>query len=146
MPTNSDYDGFFSGIDGIPMFTYGMIASTIVVLSYMTFMEEDLPDEPESSVLSATVTSPIPPDSLTGMGEEGSPPMSLIPEEITEPSMPEEENDNELPASSVPEEENVNELPTSSVPEEDVNGQPPQSSVGGKNKKRRITKRRRPQA
>lgn len=132
MPTNSDYDGFFSGIDGIPMFTYGMIASTIVVLSYMTFMEEDLPDEPESSVLSATVTSTIPPDSLTGMGEEGPPPMSLIPEEITEPA--------------VPEEENVNELPTSSVPEEDDNGQPPQSSVGGKNKKRRITKRRRPQA
>ena len=132
MPTNSDYDGFFSGIDGIPMFAYGMIASTIVVLSYMTFMEEDLPDEPESSVLSATVTSPIPPDSLTGMGEEGPPPMSLIPEEMIEPAMPEEEN--------------VNELPASSVPEEDADGQPPKSSVGGKNKKRRITKRRRPQA
>jgi hypothetical protein len=132
MPTNSDYDRFFSGIDGIPMFTYGMIASTIVVLSYMTFMEEDLPDEMESSVLSATVTSPIPPDALTGIGEEGPPPMSLIPEEIIEPA--------------VPEEENANELPTSSVPEEDVDEQPPQSSVGGKNKKRRITKRRRPQA
>jgi hypothetical protein len=135
MPTNSDYDGFFSGIDGIPMFTYGMIASTIVVLSYMTFMEESLPDEiePDSSVLSAAITSPIPPASLTEEGE----PIPFIPHE--EPAA------NEL----VPEE---NEQPPSSLQEEvinDVDSPPPsepKQSIGGKNKKRRITKRRKPQA
>jgi len=132
MPTNSDYDGFFSGIDGVPMFTYGMIASTIVVLSYMTFMEESLPDEiePDSTVLSAAITSPIPPASLIE-GEE---------------PIPQEE-----PAASelVPEE---NEQPPSSLQEEvinDVDSPPPsqpKQSIGGKNKKRRITKRRKPQA
>jgi hypothetical protein len=137
MPTNSDYDGFFSGIDGIPMFTYGMIASTIVVLSYMTFMEESLPDEiePDSSVLSAAITSPIPPATLTE--EEGEEPIPFIPQE--EPAA------NEL----VPEE---NEQPPSSLQEEVINDEDspppsePKQSIGGKNKKRRITKRRKPQA
>jgi len=136
MPTNSDYDGFFSGIDGVPMFTYGMIASTIVVLSYMTFMEESLPEEiePDSSVLSAAITSPIPPASLT---EEGGEPIPFIPQE--EPAA------NEL----VPEQ---NEQPPSSLQEEVINDEDspppsePKQSIGGKNKKRRITKRRKPQA
>ena len=139
MPTNSDYDGFFAGIDGIPLFTYGMIASTIVVLSYMTYMEESLPEEiqPDSSVLNAAITSPVPPADLTEEALEEQLPMS-VPEE--------NQNDN-----STEVQENVNEeLPPSSSPEEGVEEgveeQQPQQITGGKNKKRRVTKRRRPQA
>jgi len=134
MPTNSDYDGFFAGIDGIPLFTYGMIASTIVVLSYMTYMEESLPEEiqPDSSVLNAAITSPVPPADLTEEGFEEQLPMSVPEENLNDNSAAVQENVNE-------------ELPPSS-PEEGVEEQQPQQITGGKNKKRRVTKRRRPQA
>jgi hypothetical protein len=45
MPTNSDYDGYFYAIGDVPVFVYGMITATVVVLAYMTAMETDLPDE-----------------------------------------------------------------------------------------------------
>ena len=143
MPTNSDYDGFFAGIDGIPLFTYGMIASTIVVLSYMTYMEESLPEEiqPDSSVLNAAITSPVPPADLTEEALEEQLPMSVPEENLNDNSTEVQENVNEeLPPSSSPEEgveEGV---------DEGVEEQQPQQITGGKNKKRRVTKRRRPQA
>lgn len=139
MPTNSDYDGFFAGIDGIPLFTYGMIASTIVVLSYMTYMEESLPEEiqPDSSVLNAAITSPVPPADLTEEALEEQLPMSVPEENLNDNSTAVQENVNdELPPSSSPEE----------GVEEGVEEQQPQQITGGKNKKRRVTKRRRPQA
>jgi hypothetical protein len=139
MPTNSDYDGFFAGIDGIPLFTYGMIASTIVVLSYMTYMEESLPEEiqPDSSVLNAAITSPVPPADLTEEGLEEQLPMSVPEENLNDNSTGLQENveeEEQLPPSSP--EEGV---------EEGVEEQPPPPIIGGKNKKRRVTKRRRPQ-
>jgi len=45
MPTNSDYDGYFYAIGDVPVFVYGMITATIVVLAYMTAMETDIPEE-----------------------------------------------------------------------------------------------------
>jgi hypothetical protein len=45
MPTNSDYDGYFYAIGDVPVFVYGMITATVVVLAYMTAMETDLPEE-----------------------------------------------------------------------------------------------------
>ena len=128
MPTNSDYDGFIAGIDGIPLFTYGMIASTILVLSYMTYMEEDMPEEvieatgPEStfmtslgtpSVAPASITEEIPPSAI----EEIPPPSSAIEEEVVPPSTIEEE---------IP--------PPSSVQE-------PEAKTGGKKKRNTIRKR-----
>lgn len=54
MPTNSNYDGYFSGIGGVPIFTYGMITITAVVLSYMTYMDTYIPDETTESIKEAT--------------------------------------------------------------------------------------------
>jgi hypothetical protein len=135
MPTNSDYDGFFSGIDGIPLFTYGMIATTIVVLSYMTLMEESLPDiseeiQPDSSLLNATVTSSIPPDSL--IGEE--PPVSLF-------SQPQIEGQEDINVPPPPSEEAVEPL---TLGQEDVNT--PSLQIQGGKRRNRTTKRKKPQA
>ena len=33
MPVNSDYDGFFSDIGGVPLFTYGMITACLLYTS-----------------------------------------------------------------------------------------------------------------
>jgi len=120
MPVNSDYDGFFSDIGGVPLFTYGMITATIFVLSYMTIMEADIPPADEvveglvettdSSLMTAT-TPIVPPASLT---EEV--PLEEVPEEALE--------------------EALEEVPSEEVPEE--------PKIGGKTKKKRNTKRKRP--
>jgi len=117
MPVNSDYDGFFSDIGGVPLFTYGMITATIFVLSYMTIMEADIPPADEvveglvettdSSLMTAT-TPLVPPASLT----EEVPPEEVPPEEV----------------------------PPEEVPPEEV---PEEPKIGGKTKKKRNTKRKR---
>ena len=48
MPTNGDFDGFFSSINNVPIFTYGMITITALVLSYMTFMDEGIKTDEEA--------------------------------------------------------------------------------------------------
>jgi hypothetical protein len=141
MPTNSDYDGFFAGIDGIPLFTYGMIASTILVLSYMTYMEEDMPEEvieatgPEStfmtslgtpSVAPASITEEIPPSFTEPIQEEVPPPSSVPEEEVPPPSVPEEE----IPPPSA-----IDEVPPPSSVQE------PEAKTGGKKKRNTIRKR-----
>jgi hypothetical protein len=54
MPTNSNYDGYFTGIGDVSIFTYGMITITAVVLSYMTYMDTYIPDDISKPVLEAT--------------------------------------------------------------------------------------------
>ena len=49
MPTNSDYDGFFNGIGGVPIFTYGMISVTTLVLAYMNYMDQGILTEENAS-------------------------------------------------------------------------------------------------
>jgi hypothetical protein len=126
MPTNSDYDGFFSGISGVPLFTYGMILTTSIVLAYMTIMEPDLPSTEEvvQEVVEATndnspfMTPAVPlPETTSAEGQE---PI----EDIPQPSVEEEEQP-------------IEEIPQQSVEEE----QPQQPSIGGRKRK---TKRRRP--
>ena len=140
MPTNSDYDGFFSNIDGVPLFTYGMITTTIIVLSYMTFMESDTPEDiieatgPESNMASLVV--PPPPASMTN--EE-----SLnYPEELNseqESNIQPDEGEREEEQMIQPEENQVEEG------EEEQMIQPEENSIpvvkGGK---KRRTKRRKP--
>jgi hypothetical protein len=87
MPTNSNYDGFFAGIGGIPLFTYGMITVTTIVLAYMTIME---PDELVEEVVDSTVSNSSFMTNLTAPLPEDIPsPVEQIPEEEVVP--PEEE-------------------------------------------------------
>jgi hypothetical protein len=49
MPTNGDFDGLFSNIGNVPIFTYGMITATALVLSYMTFMDQGIQTDEEAA-------------------------------------------------------------------------------------------------
>ena len=121
MPTNSNYDGFFAGIGGIPFFTYGMITVTTIVLAYMTIME---PDEVVEEVIDSTVSNSSFMTNLTPPLPENSP--SPV-EEVA----PEEEQ-------VVPSEEEQVVPAEQAVPEE--TGEPPVENKGGK--KRRTRKQR----
>ena len=84
MPTNSNYDGFFAGIGGIPLFTYGMITVTTIVLAYMTIME---PDEVVEEVIDSTVSNSSFMTNLTAPLPENIYPLDQqIPEEAVAPS------------------------------------------------------------
>jgi hypothetical protein len=118
MPTNSNYDGFFAGIGGIPSFTYGMITVTTIVLAYMTIME---PDEVVEEVIDSTVSNSSFMTNLT-------PP---LPENIPSPVeevAPEEEQ-------VVPSEEEQVVPSEQAVPEE--MGEPPVENKGGKRRRTR---------
>lgn len=126
MPTNSNYDGFFAGIGGIPLFTYGMITVTTIVLAYMTIME---PDEVVEEVIDSTVSNSSFMTNLTAPLPENIPsPAEEIPEEVVPP---EEE--------VVPSEEEVAPEEKQAVPEE--MGELPVENKGGK--KRRTTQKQR---
>ena len=119
MPTNSNYDGFFAGIGGIPFFTYGMITVTTIVLAYMTIME---PDEVVEEVIDSTVSNSSFMTNLT-------PP---LPDNISSPVeevAPEEEQ--VVPS----EEEQVVPQENQAVPEE--MGEPPVENKGGKRRRTR---------
>ena len=121
MPTNSNYDGFFAGIGGIPLFTYGMITVTTIVLAYMTIME---PDELVEEVVDSTVSNSSFMTNLTAPLPEDIPsPVEQIPEEEVVP--PEEVAPPEEP------EEKQEEMGEPSLPVETKGG-----------KKRRRTQRR----
>ena len=130
MPTNSNYDGFFAGIGGIPFFTYGMITVTTIVLAYMTIME---PDEVVEEVIDSTVSNssfmtnltPPLPENIPSPVEEVAPEEQVVPSQ-EEQVVPEEEEQ------VVPSEEEQ------AVPEE--MGEPPVENKGGK--KRRTRKQR----
>lgn len=121
MPTNSNYDGFFAGIGGIPFFTYGMITVTTIVLAYMTIME---PDEVVEEVIDSTVSNSSFMTNLTPPLPENipSPVEEVAPEE--EPVVPSEEE----PVVDLSQENQA-------VPEE--MGEPPVENKGGKRRRTR---------
>lgn len=50
MPSNGPAENILYGLKGIPLFTYGMIGITTLVLAYVTFTEVDIEDNPLNSI------------------------------------------------------------------------------------------------
>jgi hypothetical protein len=98
MPTNSNYDGYFTGIGDVSIFTYGMITITAVVLSYMTYMDTYIPDDISKPVLEAT--------SMDGLIESNpSETVGTIPPEVVESQLPQEPLEKEATMDEPTEEE-----------------------------------------
>ena len=126
MPTNSDYDGFFAGIGGIPLFTYGMITITTIVLAYVTIMESD--EVVEEIVDSTVPNSPF----MTNLA----PP---LPEPANEPA---NEATEEEPANEVTEEpiNEVTEEPANEPVNEVTEEEPvPVENKGGKKRRKTLS-------
>ena len=132
MPTNSNYDGYFTGVGGVPIFTYGMITITSIVLAYMTYMDPYIAEEIKEPILEAT--------SMDGVIESN--PLDTtgaLPEEV----MPEEQppQQEEEPQVQEQKEEQVQgEQKEEQVQEQDEQKPP----VAGGKRKKRSTRRSRP--
>jgi len=50
MPSNGPAENILYGLKGIPLFTYGMIGITTLVLAYVTFTDVDIEDNPLNSI------------------------------------------------------------------------------------------------
>jgi hypothetical protein len=61
MPTNGIADNILYSINGAPIFTYGMISITAIILAYVTFIETpDVPNENPLETETKPIESPIP--------------------------------------------------------------------------------------
>lgn len=147
MPTNGFADGILYTVNGAPVFTYGMITLTAVVLAYVTFIEApDVPIEPNPIVASIpqasiipqipTISNPVAPLPVSSSPDQ----TSLVPSSAF-PSSPVSSSPDQtsiIPSSPVPSSPDQTSLiPSSAVPSTE------QKAQGGKKVKRRKTRRRR---
>ena len=130
MPTNGLADGILYTVNGAPVFTYGMITLTAVVLAYMTFMDDsDIPNPVEPNPITdliPPVGAPIPPPSTE----------SIVPLAVPEPAA--EESLSPMP---VPGPMPVEEALSPTLPEESPSNPEEVKTQGGKRSKKRKTRR-----
>ena len=139
MPTNSNYDGYFTGVGGVPIFTYGMITITSIVLAYMTYMDPYIAEEIKEPILEATsmdgVIESNPLDTTGALPEE------VMPEEQPPQQEPQVQEQKEEPQVQEQKEEQVQgEQKEEQVQEQDEQKPP----VAGGKRKKRSTRRSRP--
>ena len=134
MPTNSNYDRYFTGFGDVPVFTYGMITITAGVLAYMTYMDPYIPEEAAEAaepILEATsmdgVVESNPMDTMGALPEE-----APIQEEQTEPIQEQQTEPNQ--------EQQTEPIQEEQQPEQIQEAEP----VKGGKRKKRTTRRSRP--
>ena len=172
MPTNGFADGILYTVNGAPVFTYGMITLTAVVLAYVTFIEApDVPIEPNPIVASIpqasiipqipTISNPVAPLPVSSSPDQTSLvpssafPSSPVPSSPDQTSLVPSSAFPSSPVSSSPDQTSI--IPSSPVSSSPVSSSPDQTSLipssavpsteqkaqGGKKVKRRKTRRRR---
>ena len=117
MPTNGIAENILYSINGAPIFTYGMISLTAVILAYVTIIETpDVPNESPLEEKSTINVSPIPNDQIETQPESSTPEASTLNEnsneEIKETPVQEEQTQEEQPQEEQPQEVTNEEVKT----------------------------------
>ena len=162
MPSNGPAESVLYGFNGIPLFTYGMIGITTLVLAYVTFADIDANEnpleminpaeelktvaeniqEPINSIMSSTgidsnsfnPNSIYPPESTSVEPPTSQPPTEIKPPEQTNPAPPAE--------IKPPEQANPPEQPNEQTKPPEEAKPPEEKKTGGVDKKKKTTRHR----
>lgn len=121
MPTNSVYENLFHGINEIPLFTYGMLSITTVVLAYFTLYDIESATGEEGAEFSAATTDTDKPETKEEEEEQ-----SVEPEEEQEAEQlaEEEQQEEEEPESEPDKQTELTEEGTPGKPTPETDSKP----------------------
>jgi hypothetical protein len=132
MPTNGFADGILYTVNGAPVFTYGMITLTAVVLAYVTFIEA-----PDMPIESNPIAEVVPQIGVPLLPEVPTIPLQEQSEEPAAPAPFENLASPEPPSPEPPSPEPKEEATAPQVPPESEE----KKAQGGKKIKKRKTRR-----
>ena len=125
MPTNSVYENLFHGINEIPLFTYGMLSITTVVLAYFTLYDIESATGEEGAEFSAATTDTDKPESKEEEKEkEEEQPVEQEDEQLAEEEQQEEEEKEEQPKSESDKQTELTEEGTPGKPTPETDSKP----------------------